>query len=216
MPKMHKGEIETNIELVRRLLVAQFPQWSKLPITPVVSSGTDNAMYRLGEDMAVRLPRIHWAVERVEKEQRWLPQLAPLLPLAVPILLARGKPGEGYPHEWSIYRWLEGEHPSWGLLNDPIQFASDLAHFILALQKIDTAGGPYPGGHNAWRGVPLLARDPSTRKAIADLSGKVDVTAVTVAWDKDLNAAQWNARLSGFMEISRRAIFLSQMASSVL
>jgi aminoglycoside phosphotransferase (APT) family kinase protein len=81
--KMHDNEVDTDASLVRRLLAAQFPQWADLPITPVNSAGTDNAIYRLGDDMAVRLPRIHWAVGQVDKEHQWLPRLAPFLPLAI-------------------------------------------------------------------------------------------------------------------------------------
>ena len=82
--KMHVDEIETSVSLVTRLLATQFPQWAYLPIDPVPSAGTDNALYRLGDDMLVRLPRIHWAVEQVDKEHQWLPKLALSLPLAIP------------------------------------------------------------------------------------------------------------------------------------
>ena len=106
--KMHVDEVETNVSLVARLLDSQFPQWADLPIEPVPSAGTDNALYRLGDDMLVRLPRIHWAIEQVDKEHQWLPRLALSLPLAIPAPLAKGQPGEGYPWHWSVYRWLEG------------------------------------------------------------------------------------------------------------
>lgn len=95
--RMHVDEVDTNAALAGRLLAAQFPQWAELPVTPVHSAGTDNAIYRLGDDMTVRLPRIPGAVEQVEKEHRWLPRLAPLLPLAVPVPLGKGTPAEGYP-----------------------------------------------------------------------------------------------------------------------
>ena len=95
--KMHADEVDTDASLVRRLLKEQFPRWADLPIERLKSAGTDNAIYRLGDDMAVRLPRIHWAIEQVDKEHQWLPRLAPLLPLAIPAPLAKGAPGEGYP-----------------------------------------------------------------------------------------------------------------------
>ncbi len=101
--KMHADEVATDAALVRRLLVAQFPQWADLPIEPVPSAGTDNALYRLGKEMVVRLPRIAWATAQVEEEQRWLPRLAPHLPLDIPTPLAKGIPGEGYPWNWSVY-----------------------------------------------------------------------------------------------------------------
>ena len=86
--KMHVDEIDTNVSLVARLLTTQFPQWADLPLDPVPSAGTDNALYRLGDDMLVRLPRMHWAIEQLDKEHRWLPRLAPFLPLAIPGLVA--------------------------------------------------------------------------------------------------------------------------------
>ncbi|MCB0250922.1 MAG: phosphotransferase, partial [Anaerolineae bacterium] len=86
--KMHVNEVATDASLVQRLLAAQFPHWADLPIAPVESAGTDNALYRLGDDMAVRLPRIHWAVGDIEKDLQWLPRLAPHLPLAIPVPLA--------------------------------------------------------------------------------------------------------------------------------
>src|SRR5215471_13014538 len=95
--KMHVDEVDVDISLVGRLLAAQFPQWADLPIVPVHSAGTDNVLYRVGSDMVVRLPRIPWASGQVDKEQQWLTRLAPHLPLAIPLPLAKGTPGEGYP-----------------------------------------------------------------------------------------------------------------------
>src|SRR5579859_6000663 len=153
--KMHADEVDTDASLVRRLLAAQFPQWAELPIAPVLSSGTDNAMYRLGDDLAVRLPRIYWAVD--DKEREWLPRLAPHLPLAIPVTLATGEPGEGYPWRWAVCQWLEGENATIERLADPSQAARDLARFIIALREIDPTGGPSaePGA----RGASLATRD---------------------------------------------------------
>ena len=131
--KMHANEVETDIALVRRLLAAQMPEWAQLSITPVRSGGTDHAIYRLGEDLALRLPRIESATTQAEKEFVWLPRLAPLLPLAIPVPLAKGAPGEGYPWKWSVYRWLAGETASVAHLDGPNQAARDLAGFITAL-----------------------------------------------------------------------------------
>jgi aminoglycoside phosphotransferase (APT) family kinase protein len=188
--KMHADEVPTNVSLVRRLLAEQFPHWADLPIEPVQSAGTDNAIYRLGDDMAVRLPRIHWATGQVDKEHQWLPRLAPHLPLAIPIPLAKGIPGEGYPWQWSVYRWLEGENATIERITDPLQAAIDLAQFITALQQIDTTGGPRAGEHNL-RGVPLATRDARTREAITALHGMIDTEAVTVAWEAALQAPDW-------------------------
>ena len=107
--QMHDDEVHTDVSLVRRLIAVQFPRWAGLPVTALRSAGTDNALFRLGDDLVVRLPRIKSATNQVYKEHQWLPRLAPFLPLAVPAPLAMGEPGEGYPWSWSVYRWLEGE-----------------------------------------------------------------------------------------------------------
>jgi aminoglycoside phosphotransferase (APT) family kinase protein len=190
--RMHADEIDTDAVLVRRLVGAQLPYWAHLPIEPVESAGTDNALYRLGDDMVVRLPRRERDALTLEKERRWLPALAPLLPLAVPVPLAEGEPAEGYPFTWSVYRWFEGENATPERIADPIRLAEDLAQFVAALQRIDTTDGPRPGEHNAFRGVPLARRDRMTRAAIATLAGAIDGAAVTAAWDAALDAPEWD------------------------
>jgi aminoglycoside phosphotransferase (APT) family kinase protein len=190
--KMHADEVNVDVSLVGRLLAAQFPQWADLPIAPVHSAGTDNAIYRVGSDMAVRLPRIEGATGQVDKEHQWLPRLASHLPLAIPVPLALGTPGEGYPWQWSVYRWLEGENATIERIADPGQAARDLAQFVAALQRIDPAGGPPPGAHNSFRGVPLSTRDAHTRAAIASLDGMLDTGAVTAVWDAALQAPAWH------------------------
>ncbi|CAN5250364.1 hypothetical protein BH23CHL1_BH23CHL1_10320 [soil metagenome] len=189
--KMHADEVFTDVALVRRLLAAQFPQWADLPIEPVRSAGTDNAIYRLGDDMAVRMPRIQWAMGQVDKEQEWLPRFAPHLPLAIPVTLAVGTPGEGYPWNWSVCRWLEGENATIERIADPCRAATDLAQFIVALQKIDTTGGPLAVNHNL-RGAPLTTRDTATREAIAALHGLIDTDTATTAWETALRAPEWD------------------------
>lgn len=188
---MHAGEVHTDAALVRRLLAAQFPAWANLPIARVLSSGTDHALYRLGDDRLVRLPRIHWAVGQVDKDARWLPQLAPHLPLAIPELLAKGRPGQGYPWEWGIYRWIEGDNATIDSLVDPLQTAVDLARFMVALQQVDIAGGPL-AAEAGLRGVPLATRDHATRQAIAALGRVIDAQAATAAWETALAAPDWN------------------------
>jgi len=185
--KMHANELHTDAALVGRLLSAQFPHWAELPIERVPSSGTDNALYRLGDDMVVRLPRIDWAVDGVENADEWLPRLAPLLPVAVPVPLAKGSPARGYPWPWSVYPWLEGENPTVGGLAEPDALASDLAEFVGAMQRIDLTGAP-PAG----RGVPLAERDEPTRAALALLRGLVDTDAVTEAWERALRTPEWS------------------------
>lgn len=189
---MHADEIATDAALVRRLLAAQVPRWADLPIAVVQSAGTDNALYRLGDDMVVRLPRIGWATAQVEKEQRWLPQLAPHLPLAIPVPLAKGAPGAGYPWHWSVYRWLEGENATDEHIADPRDLAGDLARFVCALRRIDASGGPHPEDHNSFRGEPLVKRDAATRAAIAALTDTFDSGALTAAWSAALAAPAWH------------------------
>jgi aminoglycoside phosphotransferase (APT) family kinase protein len=127
----------------------------------------------------------------VDKESQWLPRLAPHLPLAIPEPLALGAPGEGYPWRWSVCRWLDGENATIEQFTDPRQAATDLARFIAALRQINPAGGPPPGPHNFYRGVPLAARDESTREAIAALDGMIDSDAATAAWDDAFQAPPW-------------------------
>lgn len=184
---MHEGEITTDTGLVGRLLAAQFPPWASLPMRRVASAGTDNALYRLGDDLVVRLPRIHWAAGQVEQEHRWLPVFAPQLPLLIPSPLAVGVPGEGYPYPWGVYRWLDGENATLERLSDPYQAAVALAGFIRALQQIDTTGAPLSG-----RGIPLAERDTQVRAAIAALGTRIDTKAITVAWERALGAPTWD------------------------
>jgi aminoglycoside phosphotransferase (APT) family kinase protein len=189
--RMHADEVETNVPLVRRLLAGQFPEWADLPIEPVPSAGTDNALYRLGDDMVARLPRRERTSVTLEKERRCLPKLAPLLPLAVPLPLAEGEPAEGYPFAWSVYSWLKGEDATVERSTDPDDLALDLGQFIVALQRIDPTGGPPPGKHNFFRGEPLAARDEATRAAIASLGATIDAGAATAAWEAALGAPEW-------------------------
>jgi aminoglycoside phosphotransferase (APT) family kinase protein len=190
--KMHTDEVDIDIFLVRKLLATQFPQWANLPIYPVISAGTDNAIFRLGDDLSVRLPRIQNATRQVDKEHQWLPRLAPHLPLVVPAPVAKGTPGEGYPWQWSIYQWLEGENATVDRISDTDQAARDLAHFIAALQQIDPKGGPLPGSHNSFRGEALAMRDAETREAITSLRQKIDDKTATAIWKSALRATAWD------------------------
>lgn len=187
---MHEDEADVDIPLVRRLLVAQFPQWADLPVERVASAGTDNAIYRLGHDMAVRLPRIEAATAQVDKEHRWLPRLAPQLPLAIPIPLAEGRAAHGYPWRWSIYRWLDGKPASTDRIDDLQEAARTVAEFVAALQRVDAADGPTPGEHNFFRGVPLAQREGPTRAALERLEGSVDIDAVRTAWQAALEVPE--------------------------
>jgi aminoglycoside phosphotransferase (APT) family kinase protein len=187
---MHADELDIDATLVRRMIAAQFPRWARLRIERVDSAGTDNAMFRLGDALAVRLPRVMSATKQVEKEQHWLPRLGPL-PLAIPAPVAMGQPSDGYPWQWSVYRWLEGENASTARIDDPRAAAIAIAEFVAALRRIDPTGGPAPGPRNFYRGAPLAQRDPYVRAAIASLDGEVDVRSVTAAWETALRAREW-------------------------
>ncbi len=188
---MHADEVETDVALVRRLLVGQFPQWADLPLQPVESYGTDHDIYQLGDDLALRLPRIGWATQQAAKEATWLPRLAPHLPLAIPTPLVMGRPAEGYPFDWSVYAWLPGESAN-GTLTDLARAAVDLAAFIKALGEIDTIGAPPrpPGG----RGAPLIERDQDVRRAIAELGGRIDGEAALRSWEESVEAPVWDGK----------------------
>jgi len=188
-PKMHADEIDTDVMLVRRLLAGQFPHWAGLAIEPVVSYGTDHDIYRLGDDLAARLPRIGWATRQAAKEAEWLPKLAPQLPLAVPVQLAIGHPAEGYPFEWSVYQWLPGENAN-GTIEDLDQAAVDLAAFVRALRQVDpTDAHPRPARS---RGAPLAELDKDVRRSIAELGDRVDGDAALRSWQESLDAAAWD------------------------
>jgi aminoglycoside phosphotransferase (APT) family kinase protein len=179
--------------LVRGLIDAQFPHWAELPIQPVAAGGWNNKTFHLGNHMLVRLPSAAGYAAQVEKEQRWLPILAPLLPLPIPKPLVLGTPANGYPWKWLIYEWIDGEVALPERIIDLCDFATRLAQFLVALQGIDTAGGPRPGLHNFYRGGPLLTYDAQTRQAIAMLKDKIDVDAATEIWNAALTAT-WHGK----------------------
>jgi aminoglycoside phosphotransferase (APT) family kinase protein len=187
---MHADELDIDEALVQRLIAAQFPHWSSLPLERVASSGTDNAMFRLGDELAVRLPRRQGAAEQIEKEHRWLPRVAPL-PLEIPAPIALGQPTRDYPWRWSVNRWLGGESAITATIDDERVAAIAIAGFITALQRIDPTGGPEPGSHNFGRGVPLAKRDRYVRAALASLDGELDVALVAAAWERALEASEW-------------------------
>ena len=186
---MHADEVLTDEALVRRLLGQQFPEWAGLPVRYVPSSGTDNDVYRVGDGLVARLPRIAWATEQVAKEARWLPRLAPHLPLAVPAPVAVGRPGEGYPYVWAVHEWLPGTDAGSGVA-DLDRVAVDLAAFVRALQAVDTTGAPArpPGG----RGGPLGERDDDVRRSIHLLGDRIDGRAAIRSWEESLEVPDWS------------------------
>ena len=185
--KMHADEIDISVPMVARLIAGQFPHWAGLSLRRVPSTGTVNALFRLGPDLVVRLCRVPWAAGDEAKEQRWLRQLAPYLPVAIPAPVAVGQPTDAYPWTWSILRWLPGTNPVPGNLTAPDKLAADLAAFVRAFRAIDIPDGP-----RAYRGGPLARMDGPTRAAIAGLKGTVDTYTATAIWDEALDIPSWD------------------------
>jgi aminoglycoside phosphotransferase (APT) family kinase protein len=179
MPRMHADELPIDDELVRSLVDAQFPEWAGLALERVEPSGTDNAIFRLGDELALRLPRREGSTMAEDAEHDWLPRLAPALSVEVPTPVARGRPGPGYPWHWSVVRWLEGVTPL-GATLDP----ADLAQLLQELQAIDPTGGPQPAVR---RGEPLAVRDQGVQLALEHL----DVPGADELWQRALAAPEW-------------------------
>lgn len=177
-------------ELVRRLVASQFPRWASLPVRPVSVQGVDNRTFRLGTDLSVRLPTGDWYALQVAKEQRWLPRLAPRLPLPIPEPVARGDPAFGYPYPWSVYRWIAGS-PAIATVTDWSPIAAALARFLAGLQRIDSHDGPEPGPHNFFRGASLSVYADETASAIDALGAEIDRGAVEMVWHT-ATASDWN------------------------
>jgi aminoglycoside phosphotransferase (APT) family kinase protein len=184
MPNTEK--IHIDVSLVRRLIATQFPQWADLPVKPVKFGGWDNRTFHLGKQMLVRMPSAEEYAMKVEKEQKWLPKLAPSLPLPIPAPLAMGEPGEGYPWRWSVYRWIEGDTAAFTPIADLDGFATSLAQFLIVLQRMDTTDGPLPGLDSFSRIGGLAAYDNETRRAITALKSKIDADAATELWERAL------------------------------
>jgi aminoglycoside phosphotransferase (APT) family kinase protein len=180
-----------DVSLARRLIDSQFPQWSHLPIAAVELDGWDNRTFRLGSELTVRLPSGGWYAQQVDKEQQWLPVLAPQLPLPIPMPVAKGEPDSGFPYPWSVYRWLDGELASNARIADLLGFATTLARFLNALGRVDATGGPVPGQHNFYRGAPLATYEHETLKAIDALGDEVPGEAVKRVWD-DAMTTSWD------------------------
>lgn len=179
-------------DLVARLVASQFPAWADLPVRPVDVDGWDNASFRLGDTMSVRLPSSQDYVESLKKEQRWLPVLAGQLPLPIPVLLARGEPGRGFPWPWSVHQWIDGNPVRYGEpVADMAQFASDLADFLAALYQLDATSGPGPGQHSFFRGGPLTVYDSQTEQSLVALKRYIDTDLAAEVWRAAL-AAPWD------------------------
>lgn len=171
MTRMHADELVIDEALVRRLLVEQFPEWAEMSLSRVEPSGTVNAIFRLGDRLSVRLARRAGPTEAGGKELEWLPMLAPLLPLEIPVPIAQGHPSDDYPWFWDVHSWVDGETVPVEEI-DAIRAARDLAVFVEALWQVDPTGAP-PG-----RGIPLAERDAQMRAWFARFDGDARVNSV--------------------------------------
>jgi aminoglycoside phosphotransferase (APT) family kinase protein len=188
---MHPGEVALDDGVVARLVAEQFPHWTELPLERVGSGGTDNVLYRLGDDMVVRLPRLRAhgndpGGRDFDRDLRWLPQLGPLLPVAVPVPIAKGAPADVYPAAWGVYSWLEGETPDVERLAEPETLARQIAELVRALHRVELPEAPLTA-----RGSSLARWDEQTRAALAELAGAIDTAAATAAWEKALETPPW-------------------------
>jgi aminoglycoside phosphotransferase (APT) family kinase protein len=184
---MHTDEVEIDLALVASLVAGQFPAWADQLLRPVTSAGTNNALFRLGDELVVRLPRIERAVAQINKEVEWLPRLAPRLPTLIPMPVACAEPAAGYPWRWAIYRWLEGETPTVDRIDDADGLAIDLGGFAGALHSVNLPGGP-----PSRRGVPLDFRDEPTREAIEALRDTINAAVVLDVWEDALVSPAWD------------------------
>jgi aminoglycoside phosphotransferase (APT) family kinase protein len=184
--KMHDGEVDIDPRLVGRLVAAQFPQLADLPIRAVPSTGTVNAIYRLGDHLYARLPRVRAWARDLDKEWQWLPKLAPQLSLRVPEPVVKGHPTNSYPFSWAIYRWIDGQPYADELVDDERQAAGDLAQFVVELRRVAAIGAPRGGRR------PLRELDAVTRAAISSARGVIDSDAATAAWERALQAPAWS------------------------
>ena len=186
---MHKADITAGV--VSCLISTQFPDWAGLEVRPVALDGWDNTTFRLGEDKSVRLPSHEGCVPQIDKEHRWLPVLAGQLPVEIPRPIAKGQPGCGFPRPWSVYGWLEGEPAAVVSVSDHDRLADDLGHFLAALQRAGTDGGPRPGQHSFNRGGPVSVWDDQVRSTLDQLTGEIDVDGALGVWEAAL-AEDWH------------------------
>jgi aminoglycoside phosphotransferase (APT) family kinase protein len=185
--KMHEGQVDIDAELVGRLLKTQLPEIADLPISAVRSTGTVNALYRLGDSLCARLPLVERWADDLTKELEWLPRLAPHVSLRVPEPVAKGDPTSWYPFPWAIYRWIEGEPYSDEIVDDEQEAARALAQFVIDLRAVKPVEGAPRGGRR-----PLRRLDASTRAAIEAAHPVIDGDAATAVWERSLEAPEWS------------------------
>jgi aminoglycoside phosphotransferase (APT) family kinase protein len=187
MPRLHADQVDIDESVARRLIAAQLPRYAKLPLHRVASGGTDNAVFRLGSALAMRMPLVESAVGSLLREVRWLPVVGSHVSLEVPSVVASGAPGEGYPFPWAVLSWLPGQDALSGRFRSLPDTATALAQFVAELRSLDATDGPVGG-----RGGPLAGRDEAFRSALSQCDGLVDVSRAAAVWDDALAAPGWD------------------------
>ncbi|HEY2692253.1 MAG TPA: aminoglycoside phosphotransferase family protein [Streptosporangiaceae bacterium] len=184
---MPAAEVDISPELVRRLLAAQQPDLAHLPVE-VLANGWDNVMCRVGDELVARMPRRELAARILLHEQRWLPVLAPRLPLPIPAPTRAGRPGPGYPWPWSIVPFLPGQVAARTPPDDPGDAAVTLGRFLAALHTPAAPDAPV----NTFRGIPLADRNENLVQNLSAVGGRVDRRAVMRVWDAAVAAPVWD------------------------
>ena len=179
---MHDDEIAIDEQLVARLVATQHPTLAGLPVRRIRTTGTVNAIVRLGADLYARLPRVPSWGDDLVRELEWLPRLAPHLPLQVPEPVATREPTPDFPLPWAVFRWIDGVPYAVGHLDEE-RAARELAGFVHALRSVPVTGDAPRGGRR-----PLGELDAGTRDALGRSVGLVDTTAALRAWDRALAA----------------------------
>jgi aminoglycoside phosphotransferase (APT) family kinase protein len=176
---LHAVELPVDEETVRRLLREQFPHWASLPLMRIASSGTINAIFRLGDTLAVRAPFV--PEEGILREAEWLPRLGPSLPVRVPAVHGVGTATQEYPSPWLVVDWIPGVSPEAGTFDD----VSRLVEFIRALRVLDATGAP-----PSYRSWPLAREDAAVRENLARIH-EVETAGLLTLWGQALAAASW-------------------------
>jgi aminoglycoside phosphotransferase (APT) family kinase protein len=186
---MHDDEIELDEVLVRRLLASLSPSYDGLPLRRFAASGSSNALFRLGDDLLVRVPRQPGGTATIEKEQRWLPYVGSAFPVAVPEIVAVGEPGAGYSEKWSVVRFLEGDAPTLPQGGEPPRhgLARDLAAVVTSLRGLEVTPEALADPALRWyRGAPLADLDGDMRRLLDEcrrVDGlQLDVEAAERGW----------------------------------
>lgn len=183
--------MEITVELVKKLIEEQFPQWKDLEIRPVAKSGWDNRTFHLGDEMAVRLPSGPDYVAQVEKESRWLPYLGEKLDMPISCPVGTGRPCEDFPYPWSVNCYLPGETALEVDMSDSEEFAEDLAGFLRDLQAVEVSDGPAAGKHNFYRGGDLRVYHQQTMDALEELKEELPTDIYGEIW-KQCISSQWD------------------------